>query len=392
MKTNFLNVLRARFIYIVLFLIVLFNQGNAQDSSIFTHGPYLQNVTNHSATIIFTTDRMIVPGVMIKSGNKPYELVQNSHEGLIDVGDNIHKIYIENLGEGQEYEYKLFACEIKEYRPYKCTFGDTIISKSFKFKTFKKGTEELKFTVFCDVHDRANKLGKYLSNNDIDSQDCYFLNGDIMGHIEEEAQLYSSFLDTCVSRFASEKPFIYVRGNHETRGKFARQLKDYLNFPDDKYYFAQTIGIVRFIVLDGGEDKPDSSKEYSGLTDFDSFRNEELQWLKNEVASDAFKTANYKIVIIHMPIIKNKKNWYGMQVLAEQFGPVLKEAKIDLMISGHLHRNQWINADNSGFDYPVMISSNNHFIEASVNENEISLVLKDMEGNVEKQYEVKSMR
>jgi UDP-2,3-diacylglucosamine pyrophosphatase LpxH len=300
-----------------------------------THGPYLQNVSETGATIIFNTNKLVVPGIMIKQEGGDFNLIHNSHDGLINVGENIHKVRLDNLSPGQKYEYRLFACEIMDYRPYKSTYGDTLISKSYTFQTFDSDADQLNFTVFCDIHDRADKLGNYLNSNDIEKQDCYFLNGDIMGHIEEEEQLYSSFLDTCVNRFASEKPFFYARGNHETRGKFARQLIDYLDFSADKFYYAQTLGPVRFVVLDGGEDKPDDSKEYSGLVDFDRYRLEELDWLKNEVASDDFKEAFFRIVIVHMPIIKNNKNWYGMEFLAEHFGPVLNEANIDLMISGH---------------------------------------------------------
>ena len=353
-----------------------------------THGPYLQNVTETEATIVFTTDRLVVPGIMIRSGSGAFQLIQNSHEGLIDVGDNLHKVRIQNLNPGKEYEYQLFVSEILEYRPYECTYGDTLLSQIYTFKTFSSERNKVNFTVFCDIHDRADKLGKYLESNAIEKQDCYFLNGDIMGYIVEERQLFKSFLDTCVNRFASEKPFFYVRGNHETRGKFARQLKDYLDFPDNKYYYAQTIGPVRFVVLDGGEDKPDNSKEYSGLVDFDPYRLEELEWLKEEVSSDDFKNALFKVVIIHMPIIEREKNWYGMAFLEEHFGPVLKEAGIDLMISGHTHKNAWIDANKSGFGYPVMISSNNNYIEAEVNEKEISLMLKDLEGKVEQRYKV----
>ena len=382
--------IKANYFLAVLLLVSSVSDAFAQDPQVLkiTHGPYLQNVTETGATIVFTTDRLVVPGIMIRSGGGAFQLIQNSHEGLIDVGDNLHKVRIQNLDPGKEYEYQLFASEILDYRPYECTYGDTVLSQIYKFKTFSSDMNKVNFTVFCDIHDRADKLGKYLESNVIEKQDCYFLNGDIMGYIVEERQLFKSFLDTCVNRFASEKPFFYVRGNHETRGKFARELKDYMDFPDNKYYYAQTIGPVRFVVLDGGEDKPDDSKEYSGLVDFDPYRLEELEWLKEEVSSDDFKNALFKVVIIHMPIIENKKNWYGMAFLAEHFGPVLKEAGIDLMISGHTHKNAWIDAKKSGFGYPVMISSNNNYIEAEVNEKEISLILKDLEGKVEQRYKV----
>lgn len=59
------------------------------------------------------------------------------------------------------------------------------------------------------------------------------------------------------------------RGNHETRGSFARQLKDYFFYPEGNYYTAFTRGPVRFVMMDSGEDKTDDNWEYSGLVSFD---------------------------------------------------------------------------------------------------------------------------
>lgn len=201
-----------------------------------------------------------------------------------------------------------------------------------------------------------------------------------MGYIHDDKQVYVSFLDTCISSFAQNIPFFYARGNHETRGAFARNLKDYLVLENDNYYYAFSQGEVRFIVLDGGEDKPDSSEAYSGLADFDFYREQQLQWLKQEVESKQFKQAEIKIVVIHMPIIERKNNWYGMAELAKNYGPVLKDAGIDLMISGHTHKNEWIQAEKSGFDYPVIICSNKHFLESKVKADRIELEIKDQEG------------
>ncbi|MDB4581531.1 metallophosphoesterase [Draconibacterium sp.] len=351
-----------------------------------THGPYLQNITKTEATIVFTTNKLVVPGVLIRSGNKEFRLIQNSTNGLVDVGDDIHKIRIKGLQPGINYEYKLVAKEIASYHPYKVVYGDELNSETFSFKTFDSQQSSVNFTVFCDIHDQAEKLAKYLDSNQVEKQDCYFLNGDIMGHIEEKPQIYSSFLDTCVSRFASEIPFFYARGNHETRGKYARNLKNFLDLPNNQYYYAQTIGNIRFIVLDGGEDKPDTTSVYAGLADFDTYRLKELEWLRNEVAGEEFQKAKIKIVIIHMPIIKNKRNWYGMAFLEEHFGPVLQRAKIDLMISGHMHKNNWIEAGKSGFDYPVMICSNNDYVEVKVEMDSIKIDLKNLEGKIVEQY------
>lgn len=377
--------------YIILLLLTFFaGYTNAQESESLeiTHGPWLQNVTESSASIFFTTNNLVVPGVMIRSGNENFKLVQNSTDGLVNVGDNLHKIKINNLLPGEKYEYKLVAREIESYRPYKVEFGETVTSGNYSFSTLDPNQKNVSFTVFCDIHDRAGKLAKYLDSNEVEKQDCYFLNGDIMGHIEEEAQIYSSFLDTCVSRFASETPFYYVRGNHETRGKFARNLRNYIELPEDEYYYAQTIGNTRFIVLDGGEDKPDTTSVYAGFADFDNFRLKQLEWLKREIDGKEFQDADYKIVIIHMPVLKDKKNWYGMEFLATHYGPVLEKAGIDLMISGHMHRNKWINSNKSGFSYPIMICSNNNYVEAETKSEGITVRLKDLDGKIVENYRV----
>ena len=118
---------------------------------------------------------------------------------------------------------------------------------------------------------------------------------------------------------------------------------------------------------------------------------EELEWLKEEVAGDDFKSAQFKIVIVHMPIYINDRNWYGMAFLAEHFGPVLKSAGVDLMISGHRHRNQWVKKEESGFDYPVIVCSNNNYIEAEVNENGISIHLIDLDGQIVDKYVIEKL-
>jgi acid phosphatase type 7 len=41
--------------------------------------------------------------------------------------------------------------------------------------------------------------------------------------------------------------------------------------------------------MDGGEDKRDTDKEYSGLVDFDRYRAVQRKWLEAEIRSEAFR-------------------------------------------------------------------------------------------------------
>jgi len=47
-----------------------------------------------------------------------------------------------------------------------------------------------------------------------------------------------------------------------------------------------------------------------------------------------------------------------------------------------------IEAGESGFEYPVIICSNNNYLEAGVNGSKISIKLKEPDGKLVKEYEV----
>lgn len=49
------------------------------------------------------------------------------------------------------------------------------------------------------------------------------------------------------------------------------------------FYYRFNIGKVCFLVLDSGEDKPDSDLEYAGIADYDNYREEETLWLRSVV-------------------------------------------------------------------------------------------------------------
>jgi len=371
----------------ILFLALASSPASAQNVEPLriTHGPYLQNMTDTSVTIMFTTNKIVVPGVYLKAGDEDFKLIRNSTDGQINVGEGLQKVRITGLEPGREYEYKVYAKQILDLRPYvnlDKKYGDSIVSKVFKFKTLDPSVKEISFTVFNDTHNKAGMISRFLDGIDINAQDFYVFNGDIINYISDLELPYKTFIDTAVNRFASEKPFFIVRGNHETRGTYAKDFKQFFDFPDDKYYYSFDDGPVHFIVLDGGEDKADTSFAYFGIADFDRYRFEQLEWLKKDIAGKKFRNAKFRIVVVHMPIIKQDKEWYGMAFLAEHYGPVLEQAGIDLMISGHLHKNIWIPADKSDFGYPVWIASNHNFTEVSVNENRIELRLKDIKGMV----------
>ncbi len=182
------------------------------------------------------------------------------------------------------------------------------------------------------------------------------------------------------------KQFYYVRGNHETRGYAARELKKWFDYKDDRFYYSFDFGPVHFVVLDSGEDKEDNNKNYFGLADYDSYRLKELEWLREEVKSNQFRLAKFRVVLVHMPILKAEKQNHAMTFMSENFGPVLREAGIDLMLSAHTHRNTYYEKDKTGYGYPLLVNSNNSFVEINADEKGIKAVVKDISGKVISEY------
>lgn len=79
-------------------------------------------------------------------------------------------------------------------------------------------------------------------------------------------------MSSAVERFASEVPFYMVRGNNEGCGAMASRCLEYFPTATGIPYYTFRQGPVFFVVLDGGEDKPDNDIECFGLNRMDRYR------------------------------------------------------------------------------------------------------------------------
>jgi 3',5'-cyclic AMP phosphodiesterase CpdA len=196
--------------------------------------------------------------------------------------------------------------------------------------------------------------------------DFALLNGDITNSMKDEAQLVDTFLAPCGELFAGATPIFYARGNHETRGAMARDMKRYLGMPGDRYHYAFSRGPARFIVLDTGEDKEDDHAEYSGMNEFDPYRQMQEKFLAAEIESPAWKNARWRIAVIHIPPYYGR-DWHTTTYLRRTWQQLLNAGKTDLSLSGHNHRCM-IAAPNPtiGHHHPIIIGGSCKPGEATV--------------------------
>lgn len=202
-----------------------------------------------------------------------------------------------------------------------------------------------------DLHDRPKSIPILLDLDKGKTNDFIFFNGDIFDYQVDEQQIINHMLQPCVNYFAKNTPFIYVRGNHETRGKFAREFPQYYEHVG---HAAFTLGPVRFVILDTGEDKEDTHPVYAGIVDFDEYREQQAEWLKQEMKSKAFKKAPFRIVMMHIPP-RFSGDAHGVMHCTKLFDPLLEQGKVDLVLSGHTHEYKLHEPKKGQNAYPLII-------------------------------------
>ena len=208
---------------------------------------------------------------------------------------------------------------------------------------------------------------------------------DMSNTIESKEQIFKDYIDASVELYASETPIVYSRGNHETRGVSADELINYFPTRDGKFYQMFSIGTTCFLVLDCGEDKPDSAVEYYGIADYDNYREEEARWLAKCVETEEFKNAKARIVLLHIP--PPVGDWHGDYHLQQTLMPILNKANIDVMFSGHTHRFSYHQPDNKS-SFPIVVNGNKTYVMCKVGKNKIDIEIAGLDKKDNKHFEL----
>ena len=351
------------------------------------HGPYLQEVTTDGATFAFSTSTPSFASIELEeAGSGVVTKHTANRHGLREANTTFFGIRAEGLKPGTAYRYRIRAKEMKRFKPYKVTFGDSVTSPWHTFRTVDPEQKGGSIFVTSDMHSNPERLKKLLELCDYRTCTAFFYAGDMMNYMEHGGEHpFTSFIDASVEMFASSIPFEMVRGNHETRGDLARVFPTYFPKRNGKIYGSYLLGDVMVVMLDSGEDKADTHPVYTGLNDFDGYRTEQARWLEELVKSKAFKKSRYRIVISHFPPVMDKKwqeenAWYGWQDACEKFLPILNRAGIDLVVSGHTHRFYYHEPAEAGNRFPVLEQGYGSATRIDLKDGEIRVRVIDKDG------------
>lgn len=346
---------------VFLVLLVCFQTTSAQPNSLFRIDPYLQNPARDGITIMWQTVSPCYSWVEYGTDTLDLRTARTVIDGLIVSNNTENKIRIGGLCPATRYFFRICSQEVLVFEPYKKEFGPVEKSRFASFATLGDDPEDFVCIVFNDLHNKLPLFDLLWDKVKNIPYDFVLFNGDCFTDLQSGNEAVGILKHYNEKIDAANKPAYYIRGNHEVRGAFALELPRIF---DRNPYFAFTYGDTRFVVLDGGEDKPDATPVYANLNDFDAFRLQETAWLREEVNSPAFKSARKRILVHHMPIYDVSERYYNP--CFGLWGPILQNAPFDVAINAHTHRFTYYPRNSAGNPFPVVVGGGNNEETAKV--------------------------
>lgn len=289
--------------------------------------------------------------------------------GLMTVDDKLAHIRLTGLKSATRYWYRIGADRIYYKDGYGMkNLGSEIDVKVRSFSTIGADSSG-SFCVINDTHDRKEVLDLVFSKVEKLKPSALVWNGDATNSTETKEHAIRIFLHAHEKHpgYAAETPLLFVNGNHDLRGRFARTMNRLLMFRDPaersgEFHdlgrnFVQRIGDIALIGMDTGEDKLDTNPLFAGIYQMKAYREKQTRWLAEAIKSPAVTGARFKVVFCHIPLFDPRpdanpgdlapadtapgypKDWAAWQrTCANLWGPLFEKAGVQLVISAHQHR------------------------------------------------------
>jgi len=356
----------------------------ADKEAVFYNRPYLQNPVEGGITVMWQTTVPVYSWVEYGTDTLTLKKAHTLVDGQVICNDIHSKIRLTNLQPGKKYYYRVCSKEITLYQPYKKEFGETAVSPFYSFTLPSPDTKDFTAIIFNDLHKQEATLNALYEQVRNIPYDFVVFNGDCIDDPATETEALYHIRMQCEKVRAELVPVFYLRGNHEIRGAFSIGLRDLFDYVGNKTYGAFNWGDTRIVMLDCGEDKPDSTWVYYGLNDFTQLRLDQIDFLKKELNSDMFNQAKIRVLLNHIPLYGNG-DWYHPS--SELWRPLLEDAPFDINLSAHTHRYAYHAKGEMGNNFPVVIGGSQRMETATVmvlqkKENEVTLKVLNTQGEV----------
>jgi acid phosphatase type 7 len=349
-------------------------------TAVISHGPYVSAPTDTSATLIWMTSRPAQSTVYYGPHDGPMREIAPADNGLLRISD-FHSVRLGGLEPGRTYTYRIATTPVPELNASWSRIGKRTLSRTFSFRTLDPASATTAFAVLADSHEKVKRLELLMSTIDWKKTDFLVHAGDAVNSVRSAKQLWETWLDPLVAGGLGDgKSLMFARGNHDTRGPYARELLRHVANDEGQYYYARDAGPVHLIVLDTGEDKPDSAAVYAGLNRMEGYAQRELDWInQHAAASSGSRKAPFTIVVLHQAS-GGSLSRYGVQAKAA-YETAMRKLNPDLVIAGHKHIFSIRPAGSPlGNPYPIMSVGKGQVAEVSASLTELNVSVVTQNG------------
>jgi len=283
----------------------------------FRKGPYLQNVSRTSVTVVFDTSESAVCEVRLLGDDERTVPTEREH---------VHEVVLGGLEAGRRYQYEV-QCD--EHRV------------GGEFATAPESGAPFSFVVFGDTRTDVGSHRRLVERVRREVPDFIIATGDMVDEGSREDQ-WQLFFD--IERDLLRENVIFpCLGNHDRqgRGRTADNFRKYFslpeNSPDPERYYAFTYANSRFLVLD--------SNAYSfALTD-------QTAWIEQQLQEAQLDSAiRHIFVVMHHPPYSISLHG-GRAELRDAWTPLFERYQVAAVFSGHDHCYE--RAERNGIRYVV---------------------------------------
>jgi len=290
----------------------------------FNAGPYLNDVTATSVSLVWETDRSAT--AIVRYGDtlpltQKQVLENQAALNSDDAGNNhIHSVQLTGLDAGTPYFYEIEAVSAA---------GDTLSSGVLTFQTAPQDASTITFGVIGDTESRPhinNQIAKRLWD---ERPDFVLHTGDVTdGGTEGNKYEWNYEYFTGMGQLLERLPVYPVPGNGEGDLYWYRR---YHTLPSPEGYYSFRQGNAEFFMLNSNkpEDFSPSGAQY--------------QWLEAQLKAS---TAQWKFVAHHHAVYSADDDDYGDtwsgkstfgDTLIRQIVPLYEKYGVDMVFYGHLH-------------------------------------------------------
>jgi len=287
--------------------------------------------------------------------DEPWRRVESGQQGLLPLAEHVFKFQLPPLPAGKTVRYRITGraagwVKVRQFYHGELKFGESQTSPEYSFRTLSPNAPTTTVAVWNDTHENVDTLKALHRLTTALQPDVLLWNGDQSNDVHFERDMAGQFLTPAGLTIADRWPLAYVRGNHDVRGPAARSLAGFTGTPGDRFYYGFRSGPLAALVMDTGEDAPDDSPHFGGMTAFQKMQERQADWLGTVVKEPWFRKAPHKVLFCHIPlwftrdIFPTHRRWECHDVCRKLWAGKLASAGVKLVVSGHTHDFRWMPA------------------------------------------------